>query len=345
MASGAHGSKAGVGFPFTEETTKKSWRTKKSRKKPRKRPLPPLQGLNQTSWSPSEASQSGLSVPFPTVVPGYPLYPVVPSVALPQAPTGVAESQSTQATPSAATYPNPLITPVVALVLPSFMLPQIDTAPRSPFSADTQQAYNALFQPQQAYNIQQPLEPQQAYTGQQAFQPQQAYSTTQHLQNPQSCSTHQCFQTHTSFTSQQPAFTPKTHFQYEMTSDPKHSVIESTECPSPLPPPHSPPLFESRCSSPLQLDLLQMEEKQDSHTVAPQSSTQGNFTLVQDKNDTSINSTSSAMDDLQQVKSYKYLKKFKHTHLAHWNHEFHPLPDFSPATLPGMLFRERWPLW
>lgn len=312
-AEGAHGSKAGVGFPVTEETAKKSWRTKKSRKKPRTkhpdssdnaasqhRPLPPLQGLNQTSWSPSEASQSGLSVPFPTVVPGYPLYPVVPSVAPPQAPTGVAESQSTQATASAATYPNPLVTPVVALVLPSLMLPQIDTAPRSPFCADTQQAYNALFQPQQAYNIQQPLQTQQAYTGQQAFQPQQAYSTTQHLQNPQSCSTHQCFQTHTSITSQQPAYTPQTHFQYGMASDPKHS-IESTECPSPLLPPHSPPLFESRCSSPLQLDLLQMEEKQDSHTIAPQSSTQANCTLVQDKNNTSINRTTSAMDDLQQA--------------------------------------------
>ncbi|KAL1259991.1 hypothetical protein QQF64_007818 [Cirrhinus molitorella] len=324
--SGAHGTKAGGGVPVTDATIKKSWRTKKS-KKPRTkhadssdnaasqhRPLPPLQGLNQTSWSPSEASQSGLSVPFTTVVPGYPLYPVVPSVAPPQAPpTGVAESLNTQATPSAAAYPTPLVTPVVAFVLPSFMLPQIGTAPRSPFYADTQQAYSAVFQaqqtyngqhpfqPQQVYNIQQPLQHQQVYAGQQSFQPQQAYSTTQHLQNTQGCSTHQCFQTHTSFTSQQPAFTPQTHFQYEMTSDPKHSVIESTECASPLPPPNSPPLFESRCSSPLQLDLLQMEEKQDSHTVAPQFITQGNCSLVQDKNNTSMNSTTSAMDDLQQA--------------------------------------------
>lgn len=293
-AEGAHGSKVGPGA-----TTRKSWRTKKS-KKPRTkhpdssdnaashhRPLPPLQGLNQTSWSPSETSQSGLSVPFPTVVPGYPLYPVVPSVALPQAPTGVAESQSTQATPSAAAYPTPLVTPVVAVVLPSFMLPQMGT----------QQAYSALFQTQQVYNAQQPYQPQQplqsqVYTSQQAFQPQQAYTNTQHLQNTQGCNNHQSFQSHTSFTSQQPAFTPQTHFQYGMTSDPK-PVIESTECPSPLPPPHSPPLFESRCSSPLQLDLLQLEEKQDSHT-------QGNCSSIQDKNNTSINGTS-AMDDLQQA--------------------------------------------
>ncbi|XP_050985058.1 period circadian protein homolog 2 isoform X1 [Labeo rohita] len=334
----ARGTKAGASVPVTDATIKKSGRTKKSKKSRTKRPdssdnaasqhrpLPPLQGLNQTSWSPSETSQSGLSVPFPTVVPGYPLYPVVPTIAPPQAPpTGAAESQNTQATPSATTYPTPLVTPVVAFVLPSFMLPQIGTAPRSPFYADTQQAYSAVFQsqqayngqhsfqpqqayngqqpfqPQQAYNIQQPLQPQQVYTGQEAFQPQQAYSTTQHLQNTQGCSTPQCFQTHTSFTSQQSAFTPQTHYQYGMRSDPKHSIIESTECRSPLPPPQSPPLFESRCSSPLQLDLLQMEEKQDSHITAPQSSTQGNCSVVQDKNNTSINTTSSAMDDLQQA--------------------------------------------
>ncbi|KAK7156922.1 hypothetical protein R3I94_006844 [Phoxinus phoxinus] len=311
-AEGAHGSKAGPGTPVT--TPKKSWRTKKS-KKPRKkhpdssdnaasqhRPLPPLQGLNQTSWSPSETSQSGLSVPFPAVVPGYPLYPVVPPVAPPQAPTGVAESQSTQATPSAAAYPTPLVTPVVAIVLPSFMLPQMGTAAPSPFYADTQQAHSSLFQTQQAYNGQQPIQPQQAYniqqplqsqvySGQQAFQPQQAYTN---LQNTQGCNNHQCFQSHTSFTSQKPAFTPQTHFQYGMTSEPKPCAVASTECPSPLPPPHSPPLFESRCSSPLQLDLLQLEDKQDSHT-------QGNATSGQDKINTSINSTTSAMDDLQQA--------------------------------------------
>lgn len=303
-----------MGTPVTEAKTKKSCRTKKS-KKPRTkhpnssdnavsqhRPLPPLQGLNQTSWSPSETSQSGISVPFPTVVPGYPLYPVVPPMASSQAPTGAAESQSTQATPPAAAYPAPLVTPVVAFVLPSFMLPQMGTAPRPPFYADTQQAYNALFQtqqdysgqqpfqPQQAYNIQQPLQ-SQVYTGQQAFQPQEV-------------------------------FTPQTHFQYGMTSDPKPSIIESTECPSPLPPPHSPPLFESRCSSPLQLDLLQLEEKQDCHT-------QGNCSLVQDKNNTSINSTSSAMDDVQQVKSYKHMNILEHTHFANNElKEFHPLPYF-----------------
>uniref|UniRef100_G3NQ73 Period circadian protein homolog 2 n=1 Tax=Gasterosteus aculeatus aculeatus TaxID=481459 RepID=G3NQ73_GASAC len=40
-----------------------------------RRPGPPLQGLNQTSWSPSEASQSGFNVSYPAAVPAYPLYP------------------------------------------------------------------------------------------------------------------------------------------------------------------------------------------------------------------------------------------------------------------------------
>ncbi|XP_051534461.1 period circadian protein homolog 2-like isoform X2 [Myxocyprinus asiaticus] len=322
--SGARGSKAGLGVPGTEPTTKKSWRTKKS-KKPRTkhadssdnaasqhRTLPPLQGLNQTSWSPSETSQSGLSIPFPTVVQGYPLYPVVP----PTAPTGIAESQSAQATPTAPVYPNPLVTPVVAIVLPSFMLPQIGTPSLSPFCTDTQQGYNGVFQPQQPFNAQLPFNPQQSfnpqklfsaqqpYNTQQPLQPQQVYttqqasSTPQHLQNPQGCSPQQSFQPHTSFTPQQLTFTPQTAFQYTMTPDPK-PTIESEKCPSPLPTPHSPPLFGSRCSSPLQLDLLQMEEKQDCHSAAPPSSTQGNCSTVHDKNN--INSNSSAPDHMQQT--------------------------------------------
>lgn len=317
-AKGACVSKAGPGGPGTEPNTKKSWRTKRS-KKPRTkhpdsldnaasqhRPLLPLQGLNQTSWSPSETSQSGLSVPIPSVVPGYPLYPIVPSTMPPQASTGIAESQGSQATAIAPTYPPPLVTPVVALVVPSFMLPQIGTAPRAPLYADTQQAFNAVFQtpqaydtqdsfqPQQAYNIQQSLQPQQVYPTQQVFQPQQAYSTSQHVQNRQERSTHQ---SHTTCNPQQP-FAPLTPFHCGLTSDFKPSAVE---CPSPSPAPHSPPLFESQCSSPLQLDLLQMEEKQDFYSAAPTSSTKGNCRSVQEKNNPDFNSTSSAPDDLQQV--------------------------------------------
>lgn len=311
--------------PGTVPITKKSWRTKKSKKARTKhpesnnatsqhRPLPPLQGLNQTSWSPSETSQSGLSVPFSTVVPGYPLYPIVPSAAPPQAPTGITESQGAQATPTAPAYPPPLVTPVVAFVVPSFMLPQIGTAPRSPFYADgavfpPQQAFNTQnpFQPQQAYNIQQSLQPQQVYSTQQVFQPQQAYSTPQHVQNPQECSVHQSYPPNTGFTPRQP-FTPQTPFPYGITLGAKPPVAESAECPSPLPAPHSPPLFESRCSSPLQLDLLQMEEKQDFHSAAPSSSAQGNCRSAQDKNSTPVNSATAAPDDLQQVKDYTPVK-------------------------------------
>ncbi|XP_051521587.1 period circadian protein homolog 2-like isoform X2 [Myxocyprinus asiaticus] len=365
-AEGVCGFKAGQGAPGREPTTKKNWRTKKS-KKPRTkhadssdnaasqhRSLPPLQGLNQTSWSPSETSQSGLSVPFSTVVPGYPLFPVVPSTVPPQAPTGIAESQTTQATPTAPAYPTPLVTPVVALVLPNFILPQIGTEsnglfqPQKPLSAqqsfNSQQSFNAQkpfnvqqpfnaqqpFNPQQSFsaqqpfnpqqsinaqqpfnlqqpfNAQQPFQPQQAYNIQQPLQPQQVYttqqtcSTLQCLQNPQGCSPPQSFQTHT-FNPQQLPFPPQTAFQYAGTPEPKPSIIESAECNFSLPPPHSPPLFGSRSSSPLQLDLLQMEEKQDSQSTAPPSNTQGNCSSAQDRINTSINSKSSAPDDLQQT--------------------------------------------
>ncbi|XP_056612690.1 period circadian protein homolog 2-like isoform X2 [Triplophysa dalaica] len=289
QGEGACGSTAVPGVPGTEPIAKKSWRTKKSKKARTKhpdlpdnaasqhRPLPPLQGLNPTSWSPSETSQSGLSVPIPTVVPGYPLYPIVPSATPAQTPTGTTKSQGAQGLPTAPAYPPPLVTPVVAFVVPSFVLPHIGTAPRSPFYADSavyrpQQSYNTQnpFQPKQAYNTQQSLQPQPVYSTQQVLQPQQAYSTPQLIQNPQECSAHQ---PNNGFVPQQP-FTPQTPFPYGMTSCPEPPIAEC---------PHSPPLFESRCSSPLQLDLLQMEEN---HSAAPSSSTQGNCRSAPEKNNT-----------------------------------------------------------
>lgn len=306
---GACGSTAVPGVPGTEPIAKKSWRTKKSKKARTKhpdlsdnavsqhRPLPPLQGLNPTSWFPSETSQSGLSFPIPAVVPGYPLYPIVPSATPAQTPTGTTKSQDAQGRPTAPAYPLPLVTPVVAFVVPSFVLPQIGTAPRSPFYADTavfrpQQSYNTQnpFQPQQAYNTQHSLQPQPVYSTQQVLQPQQAYSTPQLIQNPQECSAHQ---PNTGFAPQQP-FTPQTPFPYGMTSCPEPPIAEC---------PHSPPLFESRCSSPLQLDLLQMEEKQDCHSAAPSSSAQANCRSAPEKNNTL------APDGLLQVKNYTTVKR------------------------------------
>uniref|UniRef100_A0A669AVE8 Period circadian protein homolog 2 n=1 Tax=Oreochromis niloticus TaxID=8128 RepID=A0A669AVE8_ORENI len=169
-----------------------------------RKPRPPLQGLNQTSWSPSEASQSAFNVSYPTMVPAYPLYPPTPAAPA-QAPrpdpslsTGFGEGQSTQAPPTAPPFPAPIVTPVVALVLPNYLFPQIGQIGATPRPA---------FFPEQAQT-------QPSFATQQPFQPPQPTYTIQ----------------------TQPPFTTPT----------------------------SPPLFESRCSSPLQLNLLSMEEGQRS---------------------------------------------------------------------------------
>uniref|UniRef100_A0A669CE07 Period circadian protein homolog 2 n=1 Tax=Oreochromis niloticus TaxID=8128 RepID=A0A669CE07_ORENI len=85
---------------FAEPTTRRSTRNKKTKSKRAKqvessdstashhgpqlqRPPFPNYSLNQTSWSPSEASQSAFPVAYPTVMPGYPLqvYPRAESIA------------------------------------------------------------------------------------------------------------------------------------------------------------------------------------------------------------------------------------------------------------------------
>lgn len=371
------------GTSGAEPTTKRSGRTRKPKKPRLKKPdssdsaisqrmlRPPLQSLNQTSWSPSEASQSGFSVPYSTLVPGYPLFTAAPPPASTLPPGGeqnstgsLTEAPNAQATPTAPPYPAPLVTPVVALVLPNYMLPQLSMAPRPPVYAEPQQDYNTQQafqhqqpgnpqlplqpqqnynsqlpfpppQPQQAYNTQQPFQPQQAYAAPQLCQPQQAYSTQQPFQPQQTYTVQQTFQAQTAYAPQQPfppqqayntqqpfqpqpqsTFTPAQPFQmqtqfapqtqfppYRMTSsDPKPTANEPPDGPSPPPSLHSPPLFGSHCSSPLQLDLLQLEDKPDSHSTAPPSGSQGICSLAQDNaaNAASSSTTTAAVGEVQQ---------------------------------------------
>ncbi|XP_076837035.1 period circadian protein homolog 2-like [Brachyhypopomus gauderio] len=344
------------GSPAAQPTSKRGGRTRKSKKPRMKKPdssdsavsqrrlRPPLQGLNQTSWSPSEASQSAFSVAYPTMVPGFPLYPSAPPPASTLPPGGdrnasghFEETQSAQATPTAAPYPTPLVTPVVAFVLPNYVFPQLDT-PSQPVYTEPQQAYSTSQpyqhqqnyntqqpqqnynpqqpqQPQQNYNTQQPFQTHQAYTAQQLFQSQQTFSIQQHFQSfqPQEhYTTQQPFQAQTPFSPAQPfqmqaQFTPQTPFPYRMTSDPSLPVGEPIEAPSPSPPrspshspPTSPPLFGSHCSSPLQLDLLQLEDKADAHNTAPPAGLQGNCSSVQGKSTAVRNRATMAVGDLQQ---------------------------------------------
>uniref|UniRef100_A0AAQ5ZZD8 Period circadian protein homolog 2 n=1 Tax=Amphiprion ocellaris TaxID=80972 RepID=A0AAQ5ZZD8_AMPOC len=97
---------------------------------------PPLlnHGLNQTSWSTSEASQSTFPMAYPAMVPGYPLqvYPTADNIAPPtDAPLqGFGDNQGAQAPPcppsiQAAPFTSPIVTPIVALVLPNYLYPLI----------------------------------------------------------------------------------------------------------------------------------------------------------------------------------------------------------------------------
>uniref|UniRef100_A0A673H7T5 Period circadian protein homolog 2 n=1 Tax=Sinocyclocheilus rhinocerous TaxID=307959 RepID=A0A673H7T5_9TELE len=218
-------------------------------------PRPQQQGLNQTSWSPSDTSQSTFPIAYPAVMPTYPLqmYPgaggMQPRVDAPL--SGFGESQCSQVPripmqPIQTPYSAPLVTPMVALVLPNYMFPQMGSAPRQPFypkqgSFPTQ----PTFQPQPSFAAQAPFPPQSTFTIQTQFAP----------QNP--------------FTPQTP-FPP---FPFACPEEPpKPPEPELREEPSRSPTPHSvggggppsPPLFQSRCSSPLQLNLLQLEETQRS---------------------------------------------------------------------------------
>uniref|UniRef100_A0A8C3LPZ1 Period circadian protein homolog 2 n=1 Tax=Chrysolophus pictus TaxID=9089 RepID=A0A8C3LPZ1_CHRPC len=162
----------------------------------------PLQGLNTTAWSPSDTSQASYSaMSFPTVMPAYPL-PVFPAAAAGTVPPAPETSVSgfNQLPDSGNTCPMqpsqfsaPLMTPVVALVLPNYVYPEMN---------------NSL--PQTLYHSQ------------------------------------ANFPTH-------PAFSSQTVFPTR--NEPSRSCTPQSVGPQDQ---ASPPLFQSRCSSPL--NLLQLEE-------------------------------------------------------------------------------------
>uniref|UniRef100_A0A672Q0Z6 Period circadian protein homolog 2 n=1 Tax=Sinocyclocheilus grahami TaxID=75366 RepID=A0A672Q0Z6_SINGR len=233
----ARSKQGGGGAPETSGTRRgRNKKTKSKRIKPnessdstpsgrRPPPRPQLQGLNQTSWSPSDTSQSTFPIAYPAVMPGYPLqmYPgaggMQPRVDAPL--SGFGESQCSQdpripMQPIQTPFSAPLVTPMVALVLPNYMFPQIGGAPRQPF-----------YPKQGSFPAQPTFQPQPRFAAQAAFPPQST-------------------------------FTIQTQFLRE----------EPSRSPTPQSMggggPPSPPLFQSRCSSPLQLNLLQLEETQRS---------------------------------------------------------------------------------
>lgn len=198
----------------------------------------PLQGLNTTAWSPSDTSQASYSaMSFPTVMPAYPL-PVFPAAAgtVPPAPE-TSVSGFNQLPDSGNTCPMqpsqfsaPLMTPVVALVLPNYVYPEMN---------------NSL--PQTLYHSQASFPTHPAFSSQTVFPAQPPFTTP------------------TPFPQQ--AFFPTQPFHYNPPAEiEKVPVAETRNEPSRSCTPQSvgpqdqasPPLFQSRCSSPL--NLLQLEE-------------------------------------------------------------------------------------
>ncbi|NXC44955.1 PER2 protein, partial [Penelope pileata] len=198
----------------------------------------PLQGLNTTAWSPSDTSQASYSaMSFPTVMPAYPL-PVFPAAAgtVPPAPE-TSVSGFNQLPDSGSTCPMqpsqfsaPLMTPVVALVLPNYVYPEMNnTLPQTLYHSQANFPTHPAFSSQTVFPAQPP------FTTPSPF-PQQAFFPTQPFHyNP-------------------PAESEKVPVT-ETRNEPSRSCTPQSVGPQDQ---ASPPLFQSRCSSPL--NLLQLEE-------------------------------------------------------------------------------------
>uniref|UniRef100_A0A8C0FLX0 Period circadian protein homolog 2 n=1 Tax=Bubo bubo TaxID=30461 RepID=A0A8C0FLX0_BUBBB len=197
----------------------------------------PLQGLNTTAWSPSDTSQASYSaMSFPTVMPAYPL-PVFPAAGtVPPAPE-TSLSGFNQLPDSGNTCPMqpsqfsaPLMTPVVALVLPNYVYPEMNNnLPQTLYHSQPNFPTHSTFSSQTVFPTQPPFATPSPF-------PQQAFFPTQPFHyNP-------------------PADSEKVPVT-EPRNEPSRSCTPQSVGPQDQ---ASPPLFQSRCSSPL--NLLQLEE-------------------------------------------------------------------------------------
>ncbi|XP_053895238.1 period circadian protein homolog 2 isoform X1 [Malaclemys terrapin pileata] len=199
----------------------------------------PLQGLNSTAWSPSDTSQASHSaMSFPAVMPAYPL-PVF-SAAGTMLPGPEACLSGFSDLPDSGNncpmqpsqFSAPLVTPVVALVLPNYMYPQMNNnLPQTLYNGQPNFSANPTFSSQSVFSALPPLAAPNPF-------PQQTFFPTQpfHYNTPAE-------------SEKAPAM--------ELRNDPSRSSTPQSLGPQDQ---ASPPLFQSRCSSPLQLNLLQLEE-------------------------------------------------------------------------------------
>uniref|UniRef100_A0A7N9B008 Period circadian protein homolog 2 n=1 Tax=Mastacembelus armatus TaxID=205130 RepID=A0A7N9B008_9TELE len=307
------------GGPGAEPVTRRGTRNKKIKSKRAKQiassdstvshhrqqqPRPPLlnHGLNPTSWSPSDTSQSAFPVTYPTIMPGYPLqiYPRGNSIA-PNTDATLTNFGDNQAAHSpacppsihATPYTTPMVTPVVALVLPNYMYPPMALGPQPP--QPVYQAETGGF-PTQA----QPFGPA-VFPGQSTFTALPSFSVQNHF-NSQNHFASQTGYLTPSFCFPSSSETPKPPMEGQSRSSTPQSGGAGGQA--------SPPLFHSRCSSPLNLLELELSvDRQDSTTLSVGG--QGNNTAERERgasgnqacsggdgNNSDANSSSSDMLDI-----------------------------------------------
>ncbi|XP_038573952.1 period circadian protein homolog 2 isoform X2 [Micropterus salmoides] len=265
-----------------EPTTRRGTRNKKTKSKRAKQTessdstvshhrqqlKPPLlsHGLNPTSWSLSDTSQSTFAMAYPSVMPGYPLqvYPRANSVAPGTDATlpGFRDNQPPQAPPCLpsihpAPYNAPMVTPIVALVLPNYMYPPMVPGPPQPqpvyyaetggFPTQTQPLCQATFPGQVPF----PAPP--SFNSQNHFAPQGGFPTPSFYFPPSSA-------------------TPKAPMEGQSRSSTPQSGGGLA----------SPPLFQSRCSSPLNLLELELSVDRQDSAVLP-AGIHGNNTVEWEK--------------------------------------------------------------
>ncbi|KAM9322876.1 period circadian protein homolog 2 [Pholidichthys leucotaenia] len=222
---------------------------------------PPLlnHGLNQTSWSHSDTSQSAFPMVYPAMIPGYPLqvYPRPDSIAAPtDAPLqGFKSSQESPVPPfspsiNAASYSSPMVTPIVALVLPNYLYPVMGPGPPPPQPVYQAETGGCPIQTQ-PFN-------------QAAFTVPPSFSGQFNIQN--------------SFIPQA-VFSPPSLYCPPSSENPKPPMEGQSHPSTPLSGgrggQESPPLLQSACSSPL--NLLELELSMDrSESVPVSSGGQGN---------------------------------------------------------------------
>lgn len=235
------------------------------------------QGLNMTSWSPSGTSQSMFTMAYPSMIQPFPpvhSYSRASSAAprIDATLQGGSNSQSTQAhaCPSSinpAPYTASMVTPIVALVLPNYMYPPL--AAGLPPQQPMYHAATAGF-PTQMQSFGDLVTP---FLGHVPFSAPPPVSfpnqfNSQHRSAPQvgSLTPSFCFPP----TSEAP--------KVPMECQSRSTTPQSGRCGDPA----SPPMFQSGCSSPLNLLELELSvDRQDS--IAPSSGGHGNNMAEREK--------------------------------------------------------------